>query len=187
MNNQFFAEHLWWYVARSGGLVALALSGASVLWGLLLSTRYLERAVRPKWLLDLHKFLGALTVIFTLIHVVALMLDSYVGFGLVDVLVPFASSWRPGAVAWGVVTFWLMVAVQGSSLVMKKLPKRWWRIIHMSSYGLLWTGVMHGIAAGTDSSNPLFLIAVGAGTGLITFLTGFRILAKTPRRAALSS
>ena len=101
MNNRLFAEQVWWYVARSGGLVALALSGASVLWGLLLSTRYLERVVRPKWLLDLHKLLGAFTVIFTVIHVAALMLDSYVAFGLVDVLVPFASSSRPGAVAWG--------------------------------------------------------------------------------------
>ena len=36
-------EQLWWYVARSGGIVAWALLAASVLWGLALSTKVLAR------------------------------------------------------------------------------------------------------------------------------------------------
>ena len=34
-------------------------------WGLLLSSRVLQRSARPPWLLDLHRFLGALTAAFT--------------------------------------------------------------------------------------------------------------------------
>lgn len=37
MNNQ-----LWWYVARSGGIVAWALLAGSVLWGLALSTKVMR-------------------------------------------------------------------------------------------------------------------------------------------------
>ncbi|MFT7646194.1 MAG: putative ferric reductase [Candidatus Poriferisodalaceae bacterium] len=176
MNAELFNDQLWWYVARSGGIIALALAAASVLWGLLLSTRYLEAAARPKWLLDLHRFLGGLTVIFTLIHMAALMLDSFVSFSIADVLVPFASSWQPGAVAWGVVAFWLLIAVQGSSMLMNRMPRKVWKWIHMSSYALLWAGAVHGIVAGTDASNPVFLAFVGGGTGLITFLAAFRVL-----------
>src|SRR6516165_4304970 len=86
------ATELWWYVARSGGILAWVMLAAGVIWGLLLSTRVLGRRPRPAWLLDLHRFFGACAVVFVAIHVIAIVLDSYVHFGLADVLVPFASS-----------------------------------------------------------------------------------------------
>ncbi len=101
-------SQLWWYTARAGGLVAWALLSASVLWGLSLSTRALGKRPRPNWLLDLHRFLGGAAVVFTGIHVLSLMLDSYVHFGLVEVLVPFASQLAPGAVAWGIAGLYLL-------------------------------------------------------------------------------
>ena len=120
-------EQIWWYVARSGGIVALALSGLAVIWGLLLSSKILEGRPGPRWLLDLHRFLGGATVAFTFVHVAALMLDSYVSFSLVDVLVPLASAWNPVAVAWGIIAFWLLLAVQISSMLMSRIPRRWWK------------------------------------------------------------
>ena len=56
--------------------------------------------------------LGGLAVMFTAIHLAALVADSYVHFGLADLTVPFASSWQPGAVALGVVAMWLLLAVE---------------------------------------------------------------------------
>ena len=53
-------SQLWWYVARAGGIVAWALLTASVLWGLILSTKLRPPRVRPAWTLDLHRFLGGL-------------------------------------------------------------------------------------------------------------------------------
>lgn len=171
-----FGEQFWWYVARSGGIVALVLSGASVVWGLLLGTKYLGRAAKPKWLLDLHRFLGALTVVFTAIHMVALVLDEFVTFTLADLLIPFASEWQPANVAWGVVSFWLLIAVQGSSMVMHRIPRSWWKGIHFSSYAMFVTGLVHGLLAGTDADSPVFLLGMGGLVGLITLLTGWRIL-----------
>ena len=91
---------------------------------------------KPKgpWLLDLHRWLGGLAVVFTVAHVGGLIADSYVSFDLVDALVPFAASWRPGAVAWGVLALWVMVAIEVTSLLMRRLPKRVWRAVHLSSY-----------------------------------------------------
>ena len=176
-------EQLWWYVARSGGIVALLLAAASVVYGLLLSSKITGRDPGPKWLLDLHRYLGGGTVIFTLIHMVALMLDSYVNFTLVDLLVPGAASWNPGAVAWGVVAFYLLVAVQVTSMMMKKIPRKWWKWIHMSSYALLWTGLVHGLQAGTDASHPLYVAGTIAIVGLTVWLTGYRILMQRKLRA----
>ena len=113
-----------WYVARSAGLVAWALLAASVLWGLALSTKILSPQVRPNWILDLHRWLGGLALTFTGVHVVSLLFDTYVQFGLVSVLVPFATGWHPGAVAWGVVSLYLLAAVEITSLLKARIPKQ---------------------------------------------------------------
>ena len=144
---------LWWYVARSGGLVAWWCASLSVLWGLALSTRLIRKKGVPAWLLASHRYLGALTVVFTAIHVGGLIADSYVEFSLVDVLVPFASTWRPGAVAWGIVAFYVLIAVEVSSLLMRRLPRRVWHAIHLSSFGVFLMGTAHAFTAGSDADN----------------------------------
>lgn len=171
-----------WFVARSTGIIAVVLAACSVIWGLLLGSKVLEGRPGPRWLLDLHRWLGGLTVGFTGAHVVALMLDSYVDFGVVDVLVPGASEWKPGAVAWGVVSAWLLMAVQLSSLVMKRLPRHLWRAIHLLSYLMLWTGIVHGVQAGTDAGNPLYVWSMGLLALVVAFLTMFRVLTARRRR-----
>ena len=109
-------SQLLWYTARSSGIVAWALVNAGVLWGLVLSTKLLGKRPRPNWVLDLHRILGGAAVVFTGIHVASIVLDSYVHFGLVDVLVPLASSSHPVAVAWGIVALYLVLAVEVTSL-----------------------------------------------------------------------
>ena len=81
--------NMTWEVARAGGIVAWGLATASVVWGLALSTRLAKRRPWPAWLLDMHRFLGALAVVFTVVHVGAVLLDSYTHFSLAAVLVPF--------------------------------------------------------------------------------------------------
>ncbi len=93
------SPEIWWYVSRASGIVAwMMLTGAVVL-GTVLSARLLLPR-RAAWLLDLHRWLGGLAVCFLAAYLVALLLDSYAEFGLLDVLLPFASEWRPVAGAW---------------------------------------------------------------------------------------
>jgi len=154
------SSQLWWYTARAGGIVAWALLAASVVWGLLLSSRLRPGGVAPAWTLDLHRFLGGLAVIFTVVHVVAIMLDSYVHFGLADVLVPFAASWHPNWVAWGIVSMYLMLAVEITSLTRRWLPTRLWRRIHVLSLPLFAVATVHFVGTGTDSGNPFAVLGI---------------------------
>jgi predicted ferric reductase len=170
MNSQ-----LWWYVARSGGIVAWALLAASVLWGLALSTKVLRGRPRPNWILDLHRFLGGLALLFTGIHVVSLIADSYVHFGLVEVLVPFTGTWHPAAVAWGVISLYLLVAVELTSLVRKRISKRLWRMTHYLSFPLFILTTVHALTAGTDRSTFLLRAWVAVVCALVTALTFIRI------------
>ena len=177
-------EKLWWYIARSTGIVAWALVAAAVIWGLLLTTRLLGGRPAPKWLLDLHRFLGGLAVAFTALHLVGLVADSYSHFGLAEILVPFASAWKPIPVALGVVALYLLIAVEATSLAMRHLPRRWWRGVHLTSFAVFWLATIHGITAGTDSGNPLLWIAYLLSAGLVIFLTLLRVLAdrRSPAR-----
>lgn len=175
----------WWYAARSTGITAWALAAASVLWGLLLSTRSARGLAKPVWVLDLHRWLGALTLAFTGLHLWALVADNFVHFGAADLLVPGASAWKTVPVAIGVVSFWLFVVVEVSSLVKKRLPNRLWARIHLLSFLAYLGATMHYLQAGTERTNPIVLFTVEVVTAAVLFLTLLRILA--PRRTKRSA
>jgi predicted ferric reductase len=168
-------QHLSWYSARASGLVAWALVSASVLWGTALSTRLVRRRGATAWLLDVHRYLGLLSVVFVAVHVGALVGDNWVHFGTADVFVPMASSWRPGAVAWGVVATYLLVALEVTSLLMRRLPRRVWHAVHVSSYALFLSATVHGFTSGADARQ--LAVRGGALTGavLVAVATGVRV------------
>ena len=168
-------SQLWWYTARSAGVVSWVLLAASVILGLALSTRALGRRARPNWLLDLHRFLGGAAVVFVGVHVVSIMFDSYVHFGLVEVLVPFTGSWHPAAVAWGIVGMYLLLAVEVTSLLRKRLSRRAWRLTHFLSFPLFAVATVHMLAAGTDRRAFLLRAVLAVATLAIAALTAVRV------------
>ncbi len=169
-------EQLWWYLTRSSGIVAWILLTGAVLFGLIVRTKVGASPARPPWWLDLHRFLGGLATLFTGIHLATLVADSYVHFTVVDLLVPGASDWKPGAVAWGVVSLWLLVAVEATSLLQKRLPRRTWRWIHLTSYPLFWMATFHFLTAGTDTDSRPGIALVIAASGAVLFFTITRAL-----------
>jgi DMSO/TMAO reductase YedYZ heme-binding membrane subunit len=176
-----------WYVARAGGLVAWAMCVVSMVWGLLVSSRLVRRRGAPAWLLDLHRYLGTLTLVFVGLHLVGLWLDDYLYYGPKELFVPFTGDYRPVAVAWGTIAFWLLVAIQVSSWLMRRLPRRIWHAIHLASIPMLLLGTVHGFTAGTDRSNRLVLALAIAGSAAVIFLLGSRVAARRaarPRGAA---
>jgi predicted ferric reductase len=170
-NNQ-----IWWYTARSSGVVAWIMLTASVLFGLTLSTRAFGTRPRPNWLLDLHRFLGGAAVVFTGAHLASLALDTFVSFGPLELFVPFASSYRPTAVAWGIVSFYALLAIEITSLLRKHLSKRAWRATHYASFPLFVMATVHAVTAGTDSSTTLLRAAVLGSAAAVAALSAVRVM-----------
>jgi predicted ferric reductase len=176
--------NLTWDVARAGGLVAWGLATASVVWGLAISTRLAKRRPWPAWLLDMHRFLGSLAVVFTVVHVGAVLLDSYTHFSLAAVLVPFVTTWHPAAVAWGIVAFYLLLAVELTSLLKPRIGRTWWRRTHYLSFALFAFSTVHAVMAGTDTRSVLVLAALAAFSLPVFALVGIRLGApRMPARA----
>lgn len=175
-------EKIWWYVSRSSGIVALVLLVASVVWGVLLATRALKPYDRPAWLLDLHKWLGGTALAMTGLHMLGLYLDGYIDYGFAELFVPGASEYRPVAVAVGVLSFYVMVAVQATSYMRRWLTKRMWHGIHLLSYGLVWGAAIHAGMAGTDTVNRAYQVLALVLSMIAVAATLVRVVAPGKRR-----
>lgn len=175
-------EKLSWYVARSSGLIAWALVTVSILWGLALSSRLVRRRGVPAWLLAMHKYLGTLSIVFVAVHVLALVADNYVYYGWKELFIPMATEWRPGATAWGIAAFYLLVAIQVTSWLMRRLPRKVWHAIHLSSFALFAAGTVHAFQSGADTANTLVQWAALVGGVLVVTLISFRLMDRSTRR-----
>lgn len=173
---------LAWYVSRASGLIAWALVAASIVWGITLSSRLLRRRGIPAWLLDLHRYLGLLAFVFTFVHLAGLVADNYVHFGWKEIFIPMTSDWKPGAVTWGVVAFYMVVAIQITSWLMRKMPRRIWHMAHLLAYPLFVVGTVHGFQSGADRANKLVQWVALLVIELVFGLTLFRALTYTPRK-----
>jgi predicted ferric reductase len=173
---------LWWWLSRASGIVAWLVVVAAVVWGLLASTKMIRRRGMPAWILDLHRYLGTLTVVFVAVHVGAIWADSFVKFGPRELFVPLASSWRPHAVAWGILSTYLLVAIQTTSWLMRRLPRRLWHRIHVLSIPMLAMATVHGYLAGTDRANRMVQWSAFAALTGIVFLLAVRLM--SPSRSA---
>jgi methionine sulfoxide reductase heme-binding subunit len=167
---------VWWWVTRASGIVAWVVVAAAVVWGLLASTKLIRKRGMPAWILDLHRYLGTLTIVFVAVHVGAIWLDSFVTFTPTQLVVPFASSWRPHAVAWGIFATYLLLAIQITSWAMRRLPRKLWHRVHVLSLPMLVLATVHGFLAGTDRSNRVlqwsaFVVMLG-----VVFLLAVRML-----------
>jgi DMSO/TMAO reductase YedYZ heme-binding membrane subunit len=155
-NGDVVHPQMMWWLSRAAGMVASILLVASLVWGVLVATRALKPVDRPAWLLAMHRWFSALACVGVAIHVLALVADNYVYFGWREIFIPQASGWKRTPVTLGVVAMYLLIAVQGTSLIMKRLPRRSWKFIHYFSYAMVWLSVVHAALAGTDVSNRLY-------------------------------
>jgi methionine sulfoxide reductase heme-binding subunit len=174
-----------WLVARSAGLVAFGLLTLSVWLGLAMSTRLLGPK-RTKPLLALHRTLAWTGLSMVGLHLSAILLDPVLHFGALAALVPGAATWRPGAVAMGVVAAWLSLALVASFNARRWIRQRGWRRLHYASFAAFWLSLGHALLVGTDLKGLGGPITALLAAGPVLWLTFYRLLVPrvAPARAA---
>jgi sulfoxide reductase heme-binding subunit YedZ len=180
--------NLSWLSVRGSGLVAFSLLAAATMWGLLLSSKTLARKISTKNLTFTHEALAVGSLLATIIHIVALLTDQFVGFTLADILIPGSSTWRPSAVALGIVAMYGMLLTTSTFYMRRKIGQDTWRAIHYLTYGVFTAALLHGIKAGTDSHGTLAFALYGGTAVVVVALTIMRVVtfgsvrkARTPR------
>ncbi|MEY9945102.1 ferric reductase-like transmembrane domain-containing protein [Kitasatospora sp. GAS1066B] len=146
-----------WYATRAGGTVALLLLTATVLLGIVAGGRYAPKRIARFEIGALHRNLSLLALAFLLLHIVTAIADSYVHFGWIDAVVPFASSYRTLWVGLGALAFDLLLAVLLTSAVRLRIGQRRWKAVHWLAYASWPLALFHAAGTGTDTRLSLQL------------------------------
>jgi DMSO/TMAO reductase YedYZ heme-binding membrane subunit len=121
--------------------------------------------------------------VFTLIHIVTTLADSFVPIHVQDVVIPFISAYRPVWLGLGAIAFDLMLALTVTSLLRARMSYRSWRLVHWTSY-LCWPiAVVHGLGTGTDTPVHWVLGLTIACVAVIAALIGWRLAYGWPAHA----
>ncbi len=155
-----------WYLMRASGLAALAMLALVVLIGLALRVRLWKDRLERWRVYDVHLTVSVLLGVFLGLHLVLVFLDRIVPFSLADMLIPLHDAYQPLWIGAGIVAFYLLLVVWGSSLIRSRLGYSLWRKIHPVALVALGLVALHALYAGTDGSRT-WLIWSLVGVGVV--------------------
>lgn len=168
-------QSLVWLLERVLGFMAYIAMTGSVVYGLLLSTKVLDRLAHRPVTFSLHQDLASVGVGLAGVHGMLLALDHYVPFTLAQILVPGLAPHAPVAVAFGQVGLYLAIVVVASSYLRPHLSQRVWRTLHYFTFLAFVGATVHGIGSGTDSGQAWAQWLYLGSASVVAFLLAYRI------------
>jgi methionine sulfoxide reductase heme-binding subunit len=168
-----------WVIIRATGIGAWLALTAVVAGGLTVrAMRAAGRSMaRP---LSLHRWLGTIAVLLVLVHMLLLLVDTFVPFTIIEILVPFAAPWKPVAVALGTIAFWLILPTWLLGRMRNRWGDRVFLRVHMLSYAAWPLATAHHVLAGTDALALWSVALVVAGVAVVVVL----LLAQAARESS---
>ena len=149
--------HFFWMTSRAAGTAALLTSSVSVGLGPLMGGRLLKRRVADVRVA--HEALSLATITAIVVHVTALLGDSFFHPSIADLTIPFASSYKQPWMAMGIIAGWMMVILGLSFYARARIGQQRWRKLHRFT-ALAWVlGLAHSLGEGTDAGRTWFLVA----------------------------
>lgn len=168
---------VYWYLARSSAWIAYLLLWASMMMGLMITTKAARLWPGGPAAYDVHQFISLLSVVIALFHGLILTGDRYIGFSAVQVFIPFSNpAYRPLWVGIGQIGFYSLAVLVFSFYIRRMITPRGWRLIHYLSFIAFLFVLIHGITSGTDSSQAWAATLYWITGGTVMFLTVYRIL-----------
>jgi predicted ferric reductase len=165
-----------WVILRAAGIGAYLMLFLSVAWGLVATTSVMGKKVSKASAVAVHQFVSSIALVLLGVHVGGVLLDRFVPFHPLDIVIPLHSAFRPVAVAFGIVAMYLAVVVLVSSWMRKRIGTMLWRRLHGLAAPAFTLSMAHGIFTGTDTIRPwMWWIYVASG-GTVLFLVMVRAL-----------
>ncbi|MCM0621456.1 ferric reductase [Nocardioides bruguierae] len=176
-----------WYLIRSFGMlawVAFSLTvalGATAAVGGRSAAAVDRRTVRQL----LHRGTAVVGLVALVVHLVLVVLDSYVDVNLAGALVPFTAGWEALAVGLGTLGAYaiLLAALMGWARrwFVDHAAERTWRWLHGAAYVGWGLSLVHAILAGTDSSSSWAIATYVAGSALVALALVVRVVGRARR------
>jgi sulfoxide reductase heme-binding subunit YedZ len=157
------ATKSYWFISRSGGVLAYLLLTFSVLWGLMQSGAILRPIISPVLALGMHNFLSWAALVMVALHALILMGDGFIKMELVHLFIPFVAPYQPFWVGLGVIGFYLAFFLSLSFYARRYIGQKTFRYFHYLSYLTFILVTLHSLGSGTDSNYLLVLYVLSAG------------------------
>jgi DMSO/TMAO reductase YedYZ heme-binding membrane subunit len=167
-------DRLPWYVTRISALLAYGALTSSVVYGLLLSTKILDKVAHRAVSFTLHQDLAGIGLGLALVHIAILMLDRSVPYQPLEIVVPFSGPYRPLWVAAGQLGLALSLVVMLSFYARRRIGSSVWRRLHYLSFAAFLLVTVHGLMAGSDTSAGWVYIGYLVAATAVAFLTAYR-------------
>ncbi len=170
-------DYSWWLASRSAGIVAYLLLSLSVVMGLMMASRFAPLTARGM-LRAGHERVALLALGATGAHALLLLGDGWLKAGPADILVPFASSYRPLWTGVGVLATYVALALSLSYYARRRLGARRWRNAHRL-IPIAWAmAAVHTLGAGTDAWSVWLQIPLALTLGAVVTFVAYRVLAR---------
>ena len=163
-----------WYAARASGVAAYVVLSLVVCLGLTLGGKAQSRRWPRFSVEDIHRFGGLLVGSLIGIHILTIAADSFLPFSLVQLLVPFTSTYRPLWTGLGIAAAELLVALAITNHYRRRLPYSFWRKAHYLNFAIWGLASVHGLMAGTDRGATWLAILYGIAVGSVVTLLVWR-------------
>jgi DMSO/TMAO reductase YedYZ heme-binding membrane subunit len=125
---------------------------------------------------SLHRAIGSTLLVSVAAHLGGLLLDSFIKLRFADVLIPFVSSYETTLISLGIIGFYLLLIVLGTSLYTMSGHPRLWRALHILGFPMFVLIMLHGLLLGTDRHQAWMLGLYWGSAGLITSALIYRLV-----------
>ncbi|WML40064.1 ferric reductase-like transmembrane domain-containing protein [Neobacillus sp. OS1-2] len=164
-----------WTLIRVSGFLAFYFMTLSLAIGLFSSFSIMKK--KKARFLSYHQTSGWYGLLTILFHILLIWQDQYVPYSLRELFVPFMAKNEPLFSGLGTLSFYLFLIVIGSSdFFIKKMGVKKWKKIHFAVIPAWIFMLVHGLAIGTDSSEPWALLIYLLSSSFILVLLFMRIV-----------
>lgn len=176
-----------WYLVRVSGLMGLGLMGLLMLSGIGQVTGLTYRFIEPIKAWAIHKAVALGLVAVIVVHVLTLLLDSYMPFTIKQVLIPFTSTYTNGTpllgmtlaslgVTLGVLAMYSVFIIVASSLGWIDTHKKIWHGLHYLSYFAIAAVLIHALVVGHEFKEGSWRMLLVAGTAVVAIGVVMRLM-----------
>lgn len=169
-------NEIYWAIARSTGATALILLSLSLALGILTRSGKTYIGIPRFATTSIHRTASLLALIFTLIHIITLYLDTYTGLTPTQFFIPFTTANETLAYGLGTLAFDLILALAITGLLRHRLPEKLFHLVHWGAYACWPAALAHGLSSGTDRGQDWFLALTLASIALVGTATVYRML-----------
>jgi predicted ferric reductase len=169
-----------WFLMRGTGLVTLLLFTLVVALGVVGVKRLRSSPLSRVITSGLHRNIALLAACFLVIHIVTAVVDSFVYLRWFDVVLPFASSYRPVFIGLGVLSLDLTLAIVATSLLRRHVGYHLWRAVHWTAWAAWPLAMAHSIGMGSDTGGGWGLSMCLACIAVVAAAFAWRVFGRVP-------